>query len=156
MLLVTQYNYPHRNAMGFTLKEYLQPIDWSGRVAKSGKRVAISEEASPILQRIGLEPLRFIEHMQGHAATEHQTVMEQFQKIRLAAETLGRRFLKGGSEARRLYVVTSLTGLHLVCSGVVWKCLKMGCHMPSPMLSHSYIALFVVFLNSRLVAVATL
>lgn len=104
--LVKQHKDQHRNAIGFTLREYLQLIDWAGRV-EAGKRAAISEEAPPILQRIGLEPSRFVEHLQGYAATEQQTVLGHFQKIRLAAETLGRRFLKGGCEARRLYVVTA-------------------------------------------------
>ena len=110
MPLVKQHKDPHRNAMGFTLREYLQLIDWAGRVVKSGKRGAISEETPPILQRIGLEPSRFVEHLQGYAATEQQTVMGHFQKIRLAAQTLGRRFLKGGGEARRLYVVPACAG----------------------------------------------
>jgi REP element-mobilizing transposase RayT len=107
MPLVKQRKDPHKQAMGFTLSEYLQLIDWSGRVVKEGKRGAINEETPPILQRIGLEPSRFVEHLQGHAATEQQTVMGHFQKIRLAARTLGRQFLKGGGEARRLYVVVS-------------------------------------------------
>jgi hypothetical protein len=65
-------------------------------MVKAGKRGTISEGALPILQRIGLEPSRFVEHLQGYAATEQQTVIGHFQKIRLAAETLGRRFLKRG------------------------------------------------------------
>jgi REP element-mobilizing transposase RayT len=107
MPLVKQHKDPHKQAMGFTLSEYLQLIDWSGRVVKAGNRGAISEEAPPILQRIGLEPSRFVEHLQGYAATEQQTAMGHFHKIRLAAQTLGRRFLKGGGEARRLYVAMS-------------------------------------------------
>jgi REP element-mobilizing transposase RayT len=107
MPLVKQHKDPHRNAVDFTLREYLQLIDWAGRVVKAAKRGAISEEAPPILQRIGLEPSRFVEHLQGYAATEQQTVIGHFEKIRLAAQTLGRWFLKGGGEARRLYVVTA-------------------------------------------------
>jgi REP element-mobilizing transposase RayT len=107
MPLVKQRKDPHKQAMGFTLCEYLQLIDWSGRMVKEGKRGAISEEPPPIFQRIGLEPSRFVEHLQGYAATEQQTAMGHFHKIRLAAQTLGRRFLKGSSEAQRLYVVTA-------------------------------------------------
>lgn len=107
MPLVKQHKDPHCNAIGFTLKDYLQLVDWAGRAVREGKRGAVSEDAPPILQRIGLEPGRFLEHLQGHAATEDQTAMGQLQRIRQAAEALGRRFLKGGGEARRLYVTAS-------------------------------------------------
>jgi hypothetical protein len=53
---------------------------------------------------MGLEPGRFLEHLQGHGATEEHTAMGHLQRIRQAAEALGRRFLKGGGDARRLYV----------------------------------------------------
>jgi hypothetical protein len=69
--------------MGFTPSEYLQLIDWSGRVVTEGKRGAISEEAPPILKRIGLEPSRFVEHLQGSAATEQQAEMGHFRKYEL-------------------------------------------------------------------------
>jgi hypothetical protein len=95
---------PHRNAIGFTLRDYLQLVDWAGRAVRDGKRGAISEDAPPILQRMGLEPGRFLEHLQGHGATEEHTAMGHLQRIRQAAEALGRRFLKGGGDARRLYV----------------------------------------------------
>jgi hypothetical protein len=108
MPLVKQQKDPHCNAIGFTLRDYLQLIDWAGRAVRDGKRGAISEDAPPILQRIGLEPGRFLEHLQGHGATEEQTAMGHLQRIRQAAEALGRRFLKGGGEARRLYVTGAI------------------------------------------------
>jgi len=55
---------------GFTLRDYLQLVDWAGRAVRDGKRGAISEDAPPILQRIGLGPGSFLEHLQGHGATE--------------------------------------------------------------------------------------
>ena len=108
MPLIKQHKDPHRNAIGFTLRDYLQLVDWAGRAVRDGKRGAISEDAPPILQRIGLEPRRFLEHLQGHAATEAQTAMGHLQRIREAAEALGRRFLKGGGEARRLYMAGAI------------------------------------------------
>ena len=106
--LVKQHKDPRRNAIGFTLSDYPQLFDWAGRAGRDGKRGAISEDAPPILQRIGLEPGRHHEHIQGHAATEEQTDMGHLQRIRKAAEALGRRFLKGGGEARRLYIAGAI------------------------------------------------
>jgi REP element-mobilizing transposase RayT len=104
MPLVKQDRDPHRNAMGFILQDYLNLVDWAGRAVREGKRGAISEDAPPILQRLGLEPERFLEHLQGHAATEEQTAMGRLQRIRQVAEVFGLRFLKGCGEARRLYM----------------------------------------------------
>jgi hypothetical protein len=107
MSLIKQHKDAHRNAIGFTLRDYLQMVDWAGRVVRDGWRGAISEYAPPIPQRIGLEPGRFLEHLQGHGATEEQTAMGHVQRIRQAAQVHGRRFLKGGGEAQRLYMTGS-------------------------------------------------
>jgi hypothetical protein len=72
------------------------------------RRGAVSEDAPPILQRMGLEPGRLLEHLQGHNPMEEQTAIGHLQQIRQAAEALGRRFLKDGGEARRLYVTGAI------------------------------------------------
>jgi hypothetical protein len=52
--LIKQHKDPHRNAIGFTLRDYLQLVYWVGRAVRDGKRGAISEDAAPILRRFGL------------------------------------------------------------------------------------------------------
>jgi hypothetical protein len=99
---------PSANFYDIFFGTQLLMVDWAGRAVRDGKRGAICENAPPILQRIGLEPGRFLEHLQGHGATEEQTAMGHLQRIRQAAQALGRRFLKGGGEARRLYVTGAI------------------------------------------------
>jgi hypothetical protein len=103
MPLVKQRRDPHKNAIGFTLRDYLELVDWAGRAMREDKRGAIGEQAPPILQRLGLEPGRYLKHLQGMAATEKPTMLGRVEQIRQAADSLGRRFIKGTGEAERLY-----------------------------------------------------
>jgi REP element-mobilizing transposase RayT len=103
MPLVKQGRDKHKNAIGFALLDYLELVDWAGRAIREGKRGAIPEEAPPILQRIGLDPRRYLEHLQGNAPTEEPAMLGRFERIKQAAKTLGRCFIKGTGEAQRLY-----------------------------------------------------
>jgi len=105
MPLVKQRKDPHLNAIGFTLKDYLALVDWAGRAIREGKRGAISADAPPILQRLGLEPSRYLEHVKGTAATEESTAIGHIKKLRQTAEVLGKRFIKGVGAAKRLYTL---------------------------------------------------
>jgi REP element-mobilizing transposase RayT len=104
MPLVKQRQDRHENAIGFTLQDYLELIDWAGRAVRENKRGAIAESAPPILQRIGLEPERYLQHLSGQAATEQPVMLGPIHRLREAAELLERAFIKGFSEARRLYL----------------------------------------------------
>jgi len=103
MPLVKQHKDPHRNAIGFTIKDYLELVDWAGRAIRKGKRGAISEAAPPILLRLGLEVVCYLEHVEGTVSTEAPTAIGHFKKLRQTAEDFGQRFIKGVSMAKRLY-----------------------------------------------------
>ena len=45
----------------FALHDYFELIDWSGRVFHPDKRGVIDENIPPILKRIGIEPIQFIQ-----------------------------------------------------------------------------------------------
>jgi hypothetical protein len=45
----------------FALPDYLELIDWSGRVIHPDKRGVLDENIPPILKRIGIEPAQFIQ-----------------------------------------------------------------------------------------------
>jgi hypothetical protein len=94
---------PHPHALGITPAEYLALVDWAGRALREDKRGAIPDTVPPVLQRLGLEPVRYLEHLQGRAATERPTLLGHIERLRHAARTLGRCFIKGMGEAQRLY-----------------------------------------------------
>ena len=103
MPLIKQSKDKHRNAIGFTTKDYLQLVDWAGRAIREGKRGAIPTETPPILARLGLEPEGYINHLRGHRGKPHPLVMGNVEKIREAAQQLGQCFIKGMGEAKLLY-----------------------------------------------------
>jgi len=108
MPLVKQSKDPHRNVVGFTLHDYLELVDWAGRAVREGKRGVIKASVPSILQRLSLEPSRFLEHIQGEAETERPKVLGAVQRIRQVAGDLGRRFLRGTGEGRKLYLSASV------------------------------------------------
>ncbi|MES9856688.1 MAG: transposase [Sedimenticola sp.] len=103
MPLVKQGDDKHPNAIGFTTIDYLELIDWAGRAIREGKRSAIPSDIPPILQRMGLEPDAFVNHLRGHKGRPHPVVLGPVSKIRAAAKQLGQRFFKGMGESRVLY-----------------------------------------------------
>jgi hypothetical protein len=109
MPLVKQQEDLHPNAIGFTTVDYLELVDWAGRAVREDKRGAIPEQAPPILQRLGIEPSRYLDHVQGKALTEQSTAIGHFKRMQQAAESFGRRFIKGIGEARRLYRPLAVT-----------------------------------------------
>ncbi|MES9855028.1 MAG: hypothetical protein ABW166_00285 [Sedimenticola sp.] len=83
--------------------DYQELVDWAGRAIREGKRGAIPSGIPHILQRIGLEPDAFVNHLRGHKGRPHPVVLGQVDKIRETAKQLGQRFIKGIGESRVLY-----------------------------------------------------
>jgi len=48
-------------AIPFDLRDYLELLDWSGRIMRPDKRGSIDEQIPPILRRIGINPGLFIQ-----------------------------------------------------------------------------------------------
>jgi hypothetical protein len=103
MPLVSQRDDRHPNALGFTGVDYVELTDWAGRVTREDKRGAIPTDAPSILQRLGLEPERYLDHVAGSGGMERPVVIGRLDRIKEMADTLGRRFIKGFGESRRLY-----------------------------------------------------
>jgi len=103
MPMVKQSEDAHPNALGFAFLDYLELIDWAGRVIREDKRGAISRHTPPILQRLGLDAERYLAHLAGQGCLENPMVIGRYEKIKQLADVLGRRFIKGIGEAERLY-----------------------------------------------------
>jgi len=55
------YRQPMPRGLAFNLTDYLELVDWTGRGIRDDKPGAISESASPILQRLNIAPTHWIE-----------------------------------------------------------------------------------------------
>ena len=94
----------HGHALGYTERDYLELVDWAGRAVRSGKKGAIPSAIPPILARLGLDPARYLHHMNGSGKlTHHLTALGSLDNLAALAQRLGRAFVKGNGVARQLY-----------------------------------------------------
>jgi len=85
--------------------DYLELIDWSGRIVRADKRGAIDDRVPPILNRLNIDPsvwqgaMRLKGNVFGRA-------LGQLDHLRLYAQVLGQSRVKGLMQARRLFPTT--------------------------------------------------
>jgi hypothetical protein len=105
MPLVQQRRDAHAHAIGYTLKDYLQLVDWAGRTIRNDKRGAISDRIPPILERLQLNPQTFLQHLQGNPDTlTHPNALGRVEKLKSFAHRAGRKFIKGIGQSKALYL----------------------------------------------------
>ncbi len=104
MALVKQDEDEHQNAIGFCSSDYLELVDWAGRIMREDKRGYIPGDIPPILTRLGLEPEGYLLHVKTPREKAPPLVMGPVHRIRRLAERLNQCFLKGLGEARTLYL----------------------------------------------------
>ena len=85
-----------------TLRDYLQLIDWSGRIVRKDKRGAIEECAPPILVRLNIDPEVWREAMRIRGNVFGRA-LGRLDHLRLHARALGQAWIKGQTHAQRLY-----------------------------------------------------
>jgi len=103
MPLVKQHRDTHQHSIGFTLKDYIELVDWSGRQIREDKRGAIDSTEPTILNRLGLDAYEFIEHMKGKHKEYYPKLMGRMDKIQKAYKTIEQVFIKGLYQSRLLY-----------------------------------------------------
>ena len=94
----------HLHGIGYSLHDYLDLVDWTGRIVRQGKRGIISETTPAIFHRLELNPEAFISHMQGH---QHKlnlpNALGRIKKMREYARKLGVIFIRGYKQSQVLY-----------------------------------------------------
>jgi hypothetical protein len=112
MRLVKQSQDLHRNAIGYTTKDYLELVDWAGRAIRDDKRGAIPNTIPPILERLSLNPKTYLAfvgkqafHFSDKKRQQHNKALGSVERLKVLANQLGQKFICGLGDARRLYVV---------------------------------------------------
>ena len=85
----------------FTLKDYLELVDWGGREIKHNKRGYIPAQAPPILTRLGMDATPVLDYI---SRTDQPTfkALGPVSMLRVFARSIGQRFVKGQVLASRL------------------------------------------------------
>jgi len=81
-------------ALPFTREDYFDLVDVTGRVIRDDKRGFIPSEIPPIIQRFGINPDKWLEHVQ-HFSRRYGCCAGAAQKMKDYAEVFQRRWGKG-------------------------------------------------------------
>ena len=88
-------------ALPFSLQDYLQLADWSGRAVRDDKRGSIPDHLPPILVRLGIKPPTYVKMPRRSDYPMHKA-LGRVVAMREAARALGQSFLKGTRVAAEL------------------------------------------------------
>jgi len=90
------------SGLPFSLDDYLELVDWSGRAIHPDKKGKISDAAPPIVERLGLATKPLLKYLSREERGFHR-VIGAAASIRDTSRRLQRGFLKGISAANRLF-----------------------------------------------------
>ena len=93
---------PHTTAIPMRLCDYLQLVDWSGRIIREGKRGAIDQCEPPILERLNIDPVAWEDAMRVRGNVFGRA-LGKLDHLRLHAQALGQSRIKGLTQAQRLF-----------------------------------------------------
>jgi REP element-mobilizing transposase RayT len=86
-------------ALSLRTLDYLELVDWSGRIVREGKRGAIAAEAPSILSRLGLRERQWQTQMLG-IESHYWRAVGTAESLMIKARALGQRWLKGAGRGR--------------------------------------------------------
>lgn len=103
--LVKSKSDTHPHALGFTTKDYLELVDWTGRAARDDKKRFISNELPPLLKRLQLHPQHYLDLIKGQQRKlTRLSAVDHVEKLYERAQALSRKFIRGSGVCRALYV----------------------------------------------------
>jgi REP element-mobilizing transposase RayT len=91
------------DALPFRLDDYLELVDWSGRVVREDKKGAIPEGIPPILERLAIDPEAWVKAITRGRRLKFHSAVGRPAAIRDAATTCGKTFFKGLKQAFQLF-----------------------------------------------------
>ena len=92
------------NAIGYSLRDYLELVDWAGRSIRSDKRGAIDHTSPPILQRLGINADEFLDHVLIYKdKTTYPLATGPIDKLKALAQHWKQKFIKGQYAVMKIY-----------------------------------------------------
>jgi REP element-mobilizing transposase RayT len=93
---------PQHPALPMRLDDYLQLVDWTGRMTRSDKRGVIADCLPPILLRLRIDPDAWNTTMRV-GGNRFGRALGRWERLRSHARQLGQSWVRGLQVARRLY-----------------------------------------------------
>jgi REP element-mobilizing transposase RayT len=86
----------------FSLRDYLELVDWTARAIRDGKRGHIDAAQPPILMRLNIDRIAWHTMMQPHG-NRFGRALGPLDHLRLHARTLGQSWIRGLKQAEQMY-----------------------------------------------------
>jgi len=90
----------------FSLADYLELVDWTGRAIRDDKRGHIPNDLPPMLRRLAIASEYWVRHMRREGSTFNIAV-GRLHKLNVLANSLGRRWVCGRVASARLFGASS-------------------------------------------------
>ena len=87
----------------YSITDYLELVDWSGRAVAEGKRGKIPDRLPPILSRLDLDPDNYARFIRREQKSRFHAFIGSVESMRDRAKDFGRSFLKGQAAAAELF-----------------------------------------------------
>jgi len=91
------------DSIPYELRDYLELVDWTGRAIAPGKKGTIPESLPPILQRLKLNPDKYLRFIRRHQKSRFGNFIGPVGKMRELAEHFQQKFQRGQAVAARLF-----------------------------------------------------
>ena len=88
-------------ALSLRTVDYLELVDWSGRIVREGKRGAIAAMAPSILTQMGLKEQQWHSQVMG-IERRYWRAVGTAESLAVKASALGQHWLKGAGRERQL------------------------------------------------------
>jgi len=92
----------HQTGIPFSLLDYFELIDWTGRSIREDKRGAIPSHISPILQRLGVNEKGWVKQVNNFGRSYYRFVGPA-EKLQQISASLGQWWMQGVGNAQKLY-----------------------------------------------------
>ncbi|ARU57347.1 transposase [Oleiphilus messinensis] len=90
------------DGLQFNLQDYLELVDWTGRIQREDKRGSISTTLPPILQRLNINAEQWMQ-LTGKMESLFPTFVSHADRVKIASKTLGHQRVSGLAQCRSLF-----------------------------------------------------
>ncbi|ARU54662.1 transposase [Oleiphilus messinensis] len=90
------------DGLQFSLQNYLELVDWTGRIQRDDKRGSISTALPSILQRLNIDESQWIQ-LTGKMESLFSTFVGRAKHVKIASKALGHRRVSGLAQCRSLF-----------------------------------------------------
>lgn len=90
------------NGLPFRLDDYLELVDWTGRILREDKKGAIPDDLPPILDRLSMDPKHWL-YLARHFETPFKGLVGSVYKLKQACKRLGFKRTSGLSGCKRFF-----------------------------------------------------